>query len=232
VSTSTSPVSSSLADIAAAAPSSGTSSSSNDTLGQDAFLKLLTTQMQNQDPLNPVDNTQMLAQLAQFSQLSVIQGLSSKFDSMATALAGSTSLAATQLVGKEVSFDASQLSLAAGSSAQFNVVLPQAATDTTVVISDSSGRVVRTLHLGAQQAGTTAIPWDGLDDSGHACAAGTYTLGVGGTASDGTQFKGLANIRAKVTGVSYATGTPTLVVGDQRVALSQVTDVYDPTSSS
>jgi flagellar basal-body rod modification protein FlgD len=228
----TSPVTSSLADIAAAGASSGTSSSSNNTLGQDAFLKLLTTQMQNQDPLNPVDNTQMLAQLAQFSQLSVIQGLSSKFDSMATALAGSTSLAATQLVGKEVSFDASQLSLAAGSSAKFNVVLPQAATDTTVVISDSTGHVVRTLHLGAEPAGTSAIPWDGLDDKGHACAAGTYTLGVGGTASDGTQFKGLANIRAKVTGVSYATGTPVLVVGNQQVTLSQVTEVYDPTSTS
>jgi flagellar basal-body rod modification protein FlgD len=232
VSTSTSSVTSSLADIASAAASDTGSTGTSSTLGQDAFLKLLTTQMQNQDPLNPVDNSQMLAQLAQFSQLSVIQGLSSKFDSMATALAGSTSLAATQLVGKEVCFDATQLTYAAGSTAKLDIVLPQASVDTTVVISDSSGKVVRTLRLGAAAAGTTSEQWNGLDDSGKPCAAGTYTLGVGGTAADGTHFKGLSNIRDKVTGVSYASGTPKLVVAGQQISLSQVTDVYDASSGS
>jgi len=232
VSTSTSSVTSSLSDIASAASDTGSTTSSSDTLGQDAFLKLLTTQMQNQDPLNPVDNTQMLAQLAQFSQLSVMQGLSNKFDSMATALAGSTSLAATQLVGKDVSFDASQVTLTAGSPVSFNIAMPQAATDATVVISNANGQVVRTLHLGAAVAGTSSVSWNGLDDTGSACPAGQYTLGVAGTASDGTQFKGQANICALVSGVSYSSGTPKLVVAGQQITLSQVTEVYDPSSGS
>jgi len=232
VSTSTSSISSSLSDIAATASGSGSTTSSSNSLGEDAFLKLLTTQMQNQDPLNPVDNTQMLAQLAQFSELSEVQQLSGKIDSMVTATASATALSATELVGKQVSFNASQIGLVSGSTSTFEAVLPQATADTTAVISDASGRVVRTLQLGAEPAGTNPVTWDGLDGSGAPCSTGQYTLSVTGKTSDGTVVQGSTEVRATVSGVAYVNGVTQLLVAGQQITLSQVSGVYDTSSTN
>ncbi|HET6439941.1 MAG TPA: flagellar hook capping FlgD N-terminal domain-containing protein [Anaeromyxobacter sp.] len=228
----TSPVSSLISSLPATDSSSTTqSSSSTDDLGEDAFLKLLTTEMQNQDPLQPVDNTQMLAQLAQFSQLSEIQKLSSKIDNMVTATNSASELTATQLVGKQVSFQATQLGLIAGSPSTFGISMPQATADATAVISDSNGKVVRTLHLGAEPAGASAVSWDGLDDSGRACATGQYYLSVAGTTSAGATVTGSANIRATVTGIDLSSGTAQLIVAGQEIPISSVNAVYDNSQS-
>jgi len=221
----------SLSSDSSGSSSTGTVASTQQ-LGENDFLTLLTTQMQNQDPLDPVDNTQMLAQLAQFSELSEIQGLSSQIATMVTATNSSTALSATELVGKQVSFNASQIGLTSGSTSTFQVVLPSATSDTTAVISDANGNVVRTLDLGPEPAGTTTVTWDGLNSDGSPCATGQYNLTVSGTGSNGSTVQGSTNVQATVTGVTYSNGVASLVVAGQQITLSQVTGVYDTSATN
>src|SRR5512140_3869582 len=129
---STSGVSSNLSDLPEVATPTAKPASSE--LGKDQFLLLLTTQLKYQDPLQPMDNQQMISQLAQFSQLEELKGLSSKIDSMTVATASSSQLTTTQLVGKQALFHADRIGLTAGTPSKFQLVLPEATSDTTAVI--------------------------------------------------------------------------------------------------
>jgi flagellar basal-body rod modification protein FlgD len=195
-------------------------------------MRLLTYQLQNQDPLKPVDNSEMIAQLAQFSQLESLQGLSSKFDTMMTATAANNQLTTTSLVGKQALFHADRVGLVAGSPSKFQLSLAGATDDTTAVITDGSGKVVRTLHLGAQAAGTSDVSWDGLDDQGRALPSGEYVLGVSGTKNDGSTVSAVANVRATITGVAYDDGIAKLVVAGRHISLSDVVEISAPVAGS
>jgi flagellar basal-body rod modification protein FlgD len=227
---STSPVTSSISDLPAVGATTQRTASSD--LGKDEFLLLLTTQLKNQDPMKPVDNGQMIAQLAQFSQLAELQGLSSKIDSMTVATASSSQLTTTQLVGKQALFNADRIGLVAGQSSTFQLSLSQATDDTSAVLSDSTGRVVRTLHLGAQAAGARTITWDGLDDSGKALPSGEYVLAVGGTKNDGSTVAATASVRATITGVAFVDGVAQLVVAGRQIPLSDVVEISNPPAGS
>ena len=97
-------------------------------MNKDDFLKLFVTQLQHQDPLNPQDGNQFIAQLAQFSQLEELKSLSSKVDAMTVATASSSQLTTTQLVGKQALFHADRIGLVAGQGSKFQLSLPEAAT--------------------------------------------------------------------------------------------------------
>ncbi len=226
--TATSGVSSNLTDLPELAASTPRTASSE--LGKDQFLLLLTTQLKYQDPLKPVDNTQMIAQLAQFSQLEELQGLSSKIDSMTVATASSSQLTTTQLVGKQALFHADRIGLTAGKPSTFGLSLAEATDDTTAVISDASGRVVRTLHLGAQSAGSREVRWDGLDDSGKALPSGEYVLAVAGTKKDGSTVSATADVRATITGVAFVDGVAQLIVAGRQIPLSDVVEISSPSA--
>ncbi len=209
-----------------------TPKSASSQLGKDAFMKMLIAQMKDQDPTNPVDNKQMLAQLAQFSQVEEIQALSAKVDSMVTATDASSRLATTQLVGKQVRFEADRIGLTAGSTSTFQLSLGSATDDTTAVIADANGKVVRTLHLGPQPAGTSPVVWDGLDDDGKPLPSGQYYLDVGGTRNDGTTVTASAEVRAVITGVTYQDGAAELVVAGQTIPLSSVIEISNATAGN
>ncbi|HTN54284.1 MAG TPA: flagellar hook capping FlgD N-terminal domain-containing protein [Anaeromyxobacter sp.] len=215
---------SSLPQVSDGLTTSTTSTASND-LGKDAFLKLLTTQLQNQDPLNPTDDKEWIAQLAQFSSLEQLQNLGTKLDSLVTGQSSSTELNATSLVGKQVLFNASKVGLVQGSTSAFQVALDVADDSTSAVLADSTGRVVRSLPLGARDAGTFSVTWDGLDDNGQPLPSGNYFLTVAGTRKDGTPVSAQAQIRATVTGVTLDGQTPELVVAGQHLQLSDILEI-------
>lgn len=144
-------------------------------LGQDAFLKLLTTQLQNQNPLNPTDNTEFLGQLAQISTVSGIQSLNDSFGGLASSLSSYQTLQAAQLVGHDVLVPSSAGYLPDGGTLDGAVATSDSGT-VQVDVLDASGRVVRTLDLGEQAAGIVDFSWDGTDGSGAAMPAGTYEL--------------------------------------------------------
>jgi len=148
---------------------------------QDKFLKLLITQLKNQDPLNPLDNAQMTTQIAQMSSLQGIEKLNATLESLASNLTGNQAMQAAALVGHDVMAPGSEMHLTGGH-AVGGVQLPQAVDRLQVTISDASGSVVHRADLGAQAQGIVQIDWDGATDSGSAAVDGRYQFSVTATA--------------------------------------------------
>ncbi len=158
--------------------STTSSSSSTSAAGlQNSFMTLLVAQLQNQDPMNPMDSSQMTSQLAQISTVDGINTLNSTLQALSTSMATSQSMsAATSLIGHNVLIPGSSISLTTNTPANAGVQLSQPVDNLVVKIQDGSGNTVRTLQLGAQKAGVIPISWDGLTDSGSTAATGTYQL--------------------------------------------------------
>lgn len=148
----------------------------NSDLGEDAFLKLVIAQLQNQDPTKPMDNGEFLSQLAQFKSVSGIDELKNSVDNMATALQSNQALQASSLVGRWVMVPSTTNFLWSDTGMLGSVEVPAAATNVQVAIKDGTGQVVKTLGLGAQGVGTANYQWDGVGDDGTVYAAGDYSV--------------------------------------------------------
>lgn len=144
---------------------------------QDRFLKLLVTQMKNQDPLNPLDNAQVTTQLAQISTVNGIEKLNATIQAMAASFTAGQSLQAASMIGKNVLVPGSSLQLG-GAGGRFGIDLAQAADQVEVTIQDSAGRAMQVMNLGSQGAGPLAVEWDGKTSDGAQAAAGGYSVSV------------------------------------------------------
>lgn len=144
---------------------------------QDRFLKLLTTQLKNQDPLNPLDNAQVTSQLAQISTVSGIEKLNATLQLLLQDSQASQTTQAASLVGHAVLVPGSGLLLEEGASIG-GVEMAGAADKVTVTIKDANGIVVRTMELGALEAGVHNFSWDGKTDNGAQAANGSYTVTI------------------------------------------------------
>ncbi|HWV37307.1 MAG TPA: flagellar hook capping FlgD N-terminal domain-containing protein [Vulgatibacter sp.] len=195
-------------------------------LGKDAFLKLLLTQMANQDPLSPQDSQAFVAQLAQFATVEQLQGVGSRLDSLVLAQAASNQTGVATLAGKEVRFASRTVPLEKGIPVSFTGDLAADAAQVDVIIKDSAGRVVRTLHLDARSKGEQAIVWDGLDDRGNELPSGEYDVQITAKDGAGKNVDVKQWMRARVDGVSFEKGFPELIIGSLRVSLSDVIDIY------
>ncbi len=196
------------------------------TLGQADFLKLMTAQLQNQDPFSPVDNTQMVAQMAQFSSVAGISQMNTTLTGIASKLGATSTSDALSYVGKTVLTQGSTAYARTSGGIAGAVELDGAASDVTVSINDASGNTLKTLSLGAQPAGTATYDWDGTTDAGAAAGNGPFTVSVNAQNS-GTAITSRSLVWASVSSVSLPTGgTPTLnVTGLGSVDVSAVRQV-------
>lgn len=149
----------------------GSAGGASDT--QDRFLKLLVTQMKNQDPLNPLDNAQVTSQMAQLSTVSGIDKLNSTLQALSNSMTMSQSVSATSMIGHGVLVPGSAMSLA-NNQALGGVELTQPADSLKITIQDGAGNIVRTMQLGAQTPGVLPFAWDGQTDKGTTAANGSY----------------------------------------------------------
>ena len=191
------------------------------TISQSDFLQLLMQQMQNQDPTQPMDSSQMVTQLAQISQVSATQSLQTSFDSLSTALQGNQMLQASSMVGRNVTVPSAAGTLgAAGLDGAVNV--PDGAGQVLVQVTDTDGNVLRTLNLGTPGQGLASFHWDGKGEDGVTLPNGTYGLKaqVGNTAVD-TYVTG----KVKGVGMTGADGAYLDVDGFGGVLLSQVAQI-------
>ena len=140
---------------------------------QDRFLKLLVTQMKNQDPLNPMDNAQVTSQMAQLSTVSGIDKLNATLAALSGSMAASHSMQAASMIGHVVVVPGSKMELKNGKGAAA-LDLAQPADKVTVHIKDASGNVVRNLDLGSQPSGVAPVQWDGKNDAGAQLGEGSY----------------------------------------------------------
>jgi flagellar basal-body rod modification protein FlgD len=197
-------------------------SSSNDTslasalgnnqgLDKNAFLKLLVAQMKNQDPLKPMDNTDFVAQLAQFSNLEQVMGINTRLDTLTAQGQGLQNTEISGLVGKTVSLNGKTVTTdGSGGAAGFSFTLGTPSDSTTITISDSQGNVVRTIDAGPEKAGLVKMAWDGKNDSGTNQLAGSYTVTVAAKSSNGAPIAVTQNATGVVQAVSFDKGYPEL----------------------
>lgn len=179
------------------------------TLDQGDFLKLMTAQMKNQDPFNPVDNTQMVAQMAQFSSLAGITQMSTTLQAISDKLGATTTADAVSYIGKTVLTPGTTAYARTSGGIAGAIELGGAASDVGVTITDANGMVLKNLSLGAQTGGTVSYDWNGKTDAGEEAGTGPFTVSV--AASNGGQFVSATNlVWAPVQSVSTATGKTVL----------------------
>ncbi|EXI68148.1 MAG: Basal-body rod modification protein FlgD [Candidatus Accumulibacter adjunctus] len=144
---------------------------------QNRFLKLLVTQLQNQDPLNPLDNAAVTTQVSQISTVTGIEKLNATLATLLGSYQDTQAMQGAALMGRNVLTVGSRLSLAAGQ-AVAGVQLAEAADQVKLTILDAAGTVVQSQNLGAREAGSFSFAWDGRNDAGLPVAPGNYSFRV------------------------------------------------------
>lgn len=172
------------------------------------FLKLLVTQLNNQDPLNPLDNAQLTSQLAQMSTVSGIEKLNSAFAAMLAQSGSSQVLQSASLIGRTVLVPGTELAMNKGTETPFAVDMAQGADSVKVTLTNAAGDTVRSFDLGALPQGVKTLSWDGLNDAGASLASGAYTVHVAATTGDAKvaasalTYAGVASVSQGTAGVA------------------------------
>ncbi len=181
-------------------------------LQQEQFLELLTTQLTHQDPLKPMENGEFLGQMAQFSTVSGIQDLQASFKEFASSISSDQALQAASLVGRQVLAPSSEGLLAAGGTISGRFELPASTSEVKLKIVDAlSGEVVRTVGLGDQAAGEVAFEWDGMTSDGEFADPGLYRVEVEANI-DGENTALQTQIKSAVESVTMANASHGLQV--------------------
>jgi flagellar basal-body rod modification protein FlgD len=189
------------------------------------FLKLLVTQLNNQDPLNPLDNAQLTSQLAQMSTVSGIEKLNGAVQSLLAQSGSSQVLQSAALIGRTVLVPGKEVAVKDGAPEKFGIDLAGAADSVKVSVKNAAGDTVRSFDLGALPPGVKMIEWDGKTNTGTAAPDGAYTLSV--TAKAGTDdVPALGLTYGKVASVAQVYGGASLDLGgDRKAGLDEVRQV-------
>lgn len=203
-------------------------------LGRDDFLKLLVAQLQNQDPLNPQENYEYVAQLAQFSNLEQTMAINDQLDTLLLQSRGQSNAQVVNMVGSQATVRGSIISIdGRGLGAPVSFTLSGEAKNTTVTIVDASGNTVRTLEAGAHGAGLVTVQWDGKNNTGTTQPAGSYSVAVSATNAEDEPVSVSQEATGLVVGVSFDQGYPVLHLDSGVSApVSDLLRVGSPTSAT
>lgn len=204
-----------------------TSQSSQSGLDGESFLRLLVAQIRHQDPLQPMDTTQMMSQLTQLTSVERLVAIDDRLGELSVATASVANAQATDLVGRTVEADTSQVLLSDTGSATGTFELEGASASTRVEIRDGHGTLVRTVDVGAKAAGQVTFTWDGDDEVGNRMAAGRYRISVVATDAEGRPVDASTRLRGAVDAISYENGYPELRIDEARVLLGDVRSVEE-----
>ena len=193
-------------------------------MGKDAFLQLLVTQLKNQNPLEPQDNGAFVAQLAQFSSLEGITTLNDSVSSLSTSYKSSQALQASSLVGRSVIVQTDTSVVDPEKGLTGSLVVSKPISNATITVTDKDGKVVKTIDMGSQVAGSPTFTWDGTNTAGEKVEKGTYSFKATSKTDDGTVAL-LTSLPATVNSVTLSqTGGEIMLnlAGLGAVALSKV----------
>ncbi len=204
-------------------------------MGKDAFLKLLITQLQHQDPLNPADSTEFTAQLAQFSSLEQLSNINTNLNALQLYQASINNAQAVGFIGKEILANGNSIEKTAGRAATCEFELPAEAKRVVVTIYDAAGGFVKDIDLSGQFSGRQSVAWDGTDRNGAPVADGAYSFEVQAEGANGIALSVSPRSRGVVTGVVFEDGITYLITGQNRFAIGDVLQVGlapSPTAAS
>jgi flagellar basal-body rod modification protein FlgD len=213
-----------VSDYVDAGASTNTTDTAKGTLGKDDFLKLLLAQLTHQDPLNPADAAEFSSQLAQFSSLEQLNNINDNLTSLQESQDSSNTFQALDIIGKEIEADGDTLSLGdTGASAGSFTIARDA--DCAVVISDTSGKIIKTIDMGSLAAGDHTFKWDGTNQKANKSDNGLYNFKIIAQDSSGSSVTATTKISGLVDRVNLDGDEPVLYVGSLSIPLSEVSDI-------
>ena len=192
----------------------------------DTFLILLTAQLQNQDPLAPMDSTQFTQQLVQFSQVEQQIRTNEQLEGLAGQYNAAAAGAALSYLGKDAIISADETYLAGGE-ANWAYRLPEAATSMKISVTDAQGRVIYETNAAARGGGEHLFTWDGTKSDGSTATDGVYQISIEATNAAGTAITPTISVRETIMGVDFTGDTPVVITPAGTRELSSIRSVLD-----
>lgn len=215
-----------LQSSAYSSTSADTTSSSNE-LDDDAFMTLFIAQLENQDPLNPMDNTDMLAQLAQFSTVEQLSSMNENIATMVDQANAQVINSAVSYIGLDVVAEGDQVSVGDDGVSPLYYTLSDDATEAMAYIYDEDGSLVDTVALSDLSEGEHTFQWNGLDSDDNQVPDGNYSIGIVALDNEGDIISVSTLCQGTVVGMSAQNGSTVFQLDDGRtVNMMSVTDVY------
>ncbi|MDY6880741.1 MAG: flagellar hook capping FlgD N-terminal domain-containing protein [Desulfatiglans sp.] len=196
-------------------------------MGKDDFLHLLVTQLQHQDPLNPMDSTQFTAQLAQFTSLEELNNVNDNLSYLLLYQASINNSQAVGFIGKSLTALGDSINLADGVAEDIRFDLDGDSSMTSVTIYDSDGNLVRVLEGGAMGAGTQTMQWDGLNSQGEPMPNGLYRFEVTASDANGDTVNVTTLVSGRVTGVTFKDNVTYLLLDSREIPMGNVIEVTE-----
>lgn len=197
-------------------------------LGKDDFLKLFVTQLQNQDPLNPDDGTEMAAKLAQFNGLEQMMNVNKSLEKMLTEQNSARNLQMVNYVGREVTVDGGRTRLKDGVPTKSEFMLETPANGATLEVRDGAGKMVAQVDLGPKDAGTHALTWDGKNGAGRSLPDGVYTYSISARNGEGRDLPVTMTAKVRVTGIDIKSTDGGLFTDFGKISFDQIRSVGKP----
>src|SRR5580658_1958290 len=202
------------------------------TQNSNTYLTLLTTQLQNQDPLSPLDSNQFTQQLVMFSQVEQQIQTNSQLTTLIAGQAASETVAALPMVGQTIEYSGNQAVLQNGQAA-YSYTLPSAAASASITIQDSGGNTVFQTTTASPSAGANSFVWNGQTTAGQQLPdGGIYTIQVSATAANNTAVTATTAAVGTITGVSVINNAATFNVSGLAVPMTQLLSIITNSPSS
>ncbi len=199
----------------------GSTSETAKSLGKDDFLKLLVKQLQYQDPLNPVENTDFTAQLAQFTSLETLSNIDDNISQLGILQNSINNMNAVSFIGKQVNAQGNILNYT-GSDLNIDFSLDAMAAAVRVNIYAEDGTLVRTMERANVQGGDIRCVWDGTDNDGEQVSEGRYRFSIEAADYEGNAVGSTSYVAGVVTGIRYDGGVTYLIIGDKEVNIADI----------
>jgi flagellar basal-body rod modification protein FlgD len=206
-----------------AAAAAGTAGSQSIAGNFDTFLQLLTTQLQNQDPLDPLDTDEFTSQLVEFASVQQQVNMNTNLQTLISLQQTSEATSAMQFLGSTVTINGNTATLSSTSPATWSISSPSPATG-TVTVTNSSGQTAYTGTV-SLNTGSNTFSWNGQGSNGVTWPAGTYTLSVSATGANGQAVTVTSQVQGVVSGVNLSQSPPQVTIGGQSYPISAIQSI-------
>ena len=203
------------------------SSSKGSALGKDDFMNLLVAQLQNQDPLNPMDSTAFTSQLAEFSSLEQLSNVNENLEYLQMYQSSINNAQAVSFIGKNIDALGNSIQLESSEIEEIHFELSRDASLVSINIYDEAGSLVKYIESGPLGEGLQSVEWDTTDNSGNALPEGMYQFEVMAVDTNGDTVQTATHINERVTGVIFKNGVTYLMAGGMQIPIGDVIEVSE-----